>query len=189
LAVESAADFFGYDGRRPFGLGPAYLAHGKLNWSNSMIRIARLVVGLITMVMLVASASSAHAFRFGEDESIVFIQDVTLKGAKDEALFLAYKTTTQNLFGGLYVQDNGYVLGVKGDSKRYYQLPTGDELKDFQQRGLLPSPLPTYSLSFWDYLFGYSLWVMLVVVGVWSLFDIIRRRRKRESAMPPPADA
>lgn len=134
---------------------------------------------LFALLMLAFAPVQAQAkFMFGSDEMIHHIQDVTLKGAKDEALFLAFKTTKQFFGLGLYVQDDGYVLGVQGESKRYYKMPEGAELASFQQRGLLPNPLPKYELGIFEYLFGYSLWLVLGGFGLWWLVKFLRGRGK-----------
>lgn len=132
-------------------------------------------------------AGPAQAARFGTDESIHRIEDVKLKGAKDEPLYLGYVTRIRWFGGGIYVEDGGYVLGVQGNSKRFYPMPEGEALKRFQRDGFLPDPLPKYSLSFFDYLFGYSLWIVLAGVG---LFWLVSKFRKpggaaAEQTMPP----
>src|SRR6185369_6817286 len=114
----------------------------------------------------------ATEYRFGADEEIHFIQDVPLKGAKDEDLFLGYMTRTQNFFLGVSVEDRGYVLGVKGESKRYYDLPQGEDLARFQDAGTLPNPLPPYKLGFGDYPRG-----LLALVGSRPRGPVLGRRR------------
>lgn len=121
----------------------------------------------------------AHAYRFGTDETIHKIEDVKLKGAKDEALFLGYMTRIRYFLAGLYVEDVGYVLGVEDDSKRFYHIPEGEELKSFQRSGYLPDPLPPYKISIFDYIIGYSLWWAL---ALGALFVWLGNRRKRAAA-------
>jgi hypothetical protein len=104
---------------------------------------------------------------FGKDEKIACIVDVTLKGADDEALCIAYKTTTQFFGAGIYLKDDGYVLGIKGKAQSYYPLPAAEELKSFQEAGRLPTPLPPYNIGAFDYAFGYSLWLILVGMAIW----------------------
>ena len=138
---------------------------------------------LLVAILWFPASTAAHAkVMFGKDQTIHFLQDVKLTGPNQEPLFLGYMTAIQFFLAGLYVQDEGYVLGVKGDSKKFFRMPTGDELKGFQQRGLLPDPLPPYSLGFFDYLIGYSLWLVLAVVVLWGVFDWQRKRKAREAA-------
>src|SRR5262249_48914939 len=74
--------------------------------------------------------------------------------------------STYFFFAGCYVTDGGYVLQKVGDSKSYIPLDAA-MIQQLQQDGTLPTPLPPYSLSFWDYLFGYSNWIILgFVVGI-----------------------
>lgn len=124
-------------------------------------------------------SSPAQAYRFGTDESITKIQDVTLKGPDDEALFLGHMTRTRWFLAGLYVEDAGYVLGVEGPGKRYFTMPTGEALAGFQRNGVLPSPLPGYSISAFDYIFGYSLWWALALGAALVWFG---DRKKRQAA-------
>jgi uncharacterized protein len=144
---------------------------------------SRIFSVLLVAILCVSASTAAHAkVMFGKDQTIHFLEDVKVTGPNQEPLFLGYMTTMQFFLAGLYVQDDGYVLGVKGDSKKFFRMPTGDELKGFQQRGLLPDPLPPYSLSFFDYLFGYSLWIVVAVIVLWGVFDWQRKRRAREVA-------
>jgi uncharacterized protein len=144
---------------------------------------ARILSVLLVAILCFAASTTAHAkVMFGKDDTIHFLQDVKVTGPNQEALYLGYLTSIQFFLAGLYVKDEGYVLGVKGDSKKFFHMPTGDELKGFQQRGLLPDPLPPYSLGFFDYLIGYSLWIVIAVVVLWGVFDWQRKRKAREAA-------
>jgi hypothetical protein len=125
---------------------------------------ATLFAAWLTISFLSPNTANAKLM-FGKDETIHFIQDVDLK-YQDKALYLAHKVSTQFFLAGLYVNDDGYVLGIKGEDKRYFSMPGGDALERYQKQGLLPNPLPPYSLGFFDYLFGYSLWIILVVLAL-----------------------
>ena len=71
------------------------------------MRHALYLFALIVTLALVP-VDRAHAqYRFGTDEQIHFIQDVPLKGAKDEALYLGYMTKTKNFLLGFSVEDAG----------------------------------------------------------------------------------
>ena len=147
--------------------------------------MSKIAAAFMFAIVALCLPQAAHAkMMFGTDESINIIEDVKLKGAKDEALALSYKVSTQFFLAGIYVTDTGYVLTVKDDSKRFYEMPKGAELADFQKRGLLPSPLPAYSLNAFDYIIGYSLWIILAGFGLWSLFKFLRRERKEPDASP-----
>lgn len=144
---------------------------------------------LVAFAVLFGAFSSSPVqakYMFGTSEHINFIQDVTATGANGEALYLAYKTSTFSIIAGVNVTDDGYVLGVKGDSKRYYHMPTGAELERLQRGGFLPNPLPPYKLGFFDYLMGYLLWI---VIGVTALFYLVSWLRKRNKPADPEASA
>jgi len=139
-------------------------------------------------IFLVPRAADA-AWQFGAQEDIHCLQDVTLKGAKDEALCLGYMMKTQYFLAGMYVVDEGYVLGVKGETGRYYHMPTGEDLARFQRGGFLPDPLPPYKIGFWDYVVGYSLWWALAIVAAIYGWQAIRKRRTAAAQPAPVAPA
>src|SRR5262245_49353943 len=143
---------------------------------------SRILSALLVAILCCSAATAAHAkVMFGRDETVHYLQDVKLTGPNQEALYVGYLTAIQFFLAGVYVEDEGYVLGVKGDSKKFFPMPTGEDLKGYQQRGLLPDPLPPYSLGFLDYVFGYSLWIAIAVVVLWSVFDW-KRKKAREAA-------
>ena len=142
------------------------------------------------LALLVFPAERAQAqYRFGTDEEIHFIEDVPLKGAENEALYLGYMTRTHNFILGYSVEDAGYVLGVKGESKKFYHMPKGDDLARFQKAGTLPDPLPPYRLGFFDYVVGYSLWWALALVAVFWGIGSWRKRKGPEAAAEPAPPA
>lgn len=113
---------------------------------------------------------------FGSEETITCIEKVALKGAEEESLCLAHMHTKVFFVAGLYVKDNGYVLQIDGQQS-YYPIPEGEELTNFQEAGMLPKVFPDYSIGFVEYAFGYSLWIVLLFVGAFTLW-----KSKRESA-------
>ena len=81
---------------------------------------------------------------------------------------------------GMYIRDGGYILGVQGDSQRYYNLPPAKEVERLQRMGMLPNPLPAYRMEFTDYAYGYLFWPMLVLmIGVSMWFNAIKRAREQ----------
>jgi uncharacterized protein len=115
---------------------------------------------------------------FGKQEDVQKIQDVPLKGPNGEDLFLGYKTSGYFLGAGVYISDDGYVLGIRGVKDEYFPLPRAEVLTQLQQERSLPSPLPQYSLSLLDYAFGYSLWLTLLAV---VLLSVLKRSLTRQS--------
>ncbi|QCX38351.1 sel1 repeat family protein [Aureibaculum algae] len=101
---------------------------------------------------------------FGKSERIIKISEVDVKGADGEELFLAYKTTQVFFFMGAYMSDDGYVLGIKKSFGSYYPL-SEEKIKSLQESGVLPAALPTYKIPISEWLWGFSLWILLTVLG------------------------
>ena len=122
----------------------------------------------------------AAQFGFGDDGRVTPIQDVKLKGPQGEALTLAYKTSSKWFLLGLYLRDDGYVLGVKNEPGRYHAL-SGDQIERWQMSGLLPKPLPAYNIAMIDYVLGYSMWIVagLVFFGLAGFGWAARSKKKR----------
>jgi hypothetical protein len=133
----------------------------------------KILTALATGCLFVLFARTSEArttYHFGKEESIYKIQETDLHDADGKPLDLAYKITTSYFFAGLFVHDDGYVLQSRENRKSYYSLPAA-RIAEFQASGFLPKPLPRYSISFFDYLIGYSFWLVVVIaiwVTVWS---------------------
>ncbi len=123
---------------------------------------------------------------FGWDEQIECIQPVQIQGSDGEALCLAYKTSKLFIGAGVYLRDDGYVLRDATKSKSYYPWPDAAKVKQWQTTGKLPDPLPAYSIPFFEYAFGYSLWVIIAGIVAWTLIQRARTRRRhaRDAATP-----
>lgn len=134
----------------------------------------------VLAICFTAMAGEARAWTpFGTQETIHKIADVELKGPDGVALFLGYKTSINYFLGGMSVSDDGYVLGLQSDKARFLDMPPPDKLAEFQAEGLLPNPLPGYSLSLGDYIGGFSLWLGLAVVVLLYLMILMLRRSVR----------
>ena len=141
-----------------------------------------------TLCLLLQATPNAHAYRFGSEDRIRVIQDVRARGQQGEQLYLGYKMTVQNVFLGMYIKDGGYVLGIRGDSKHYYNLPPAKELERLQRMGLLPNPLPKYQMEWTDYAYGYLFWpVLVLLIGVSMWFNAIKRAREQAYDWPREA--
>jgi hypothetical protein len=129
---------------------------------------------------------------FGIQDSVTCITDIPQSTPDGEALCLAYKTSGYFLGGGVYFRDAGYVLGIRQDAKRYIEV-SPEQLREMQMEGVLPAPLPAYSIPLFEYAFGYSLWLVVGVVIAWAAIEkwVKRRARARDDATPvtlgPPA--
>lgn len=127
-------------------------------------------------------------YMFGKEEKLHCLVDVPLKGAREEELCVAYKTTMYAVLAPAYFRDDGYVLAAKGGGTTYYPLPEGAELATLQTAGVLPNPLPPYQIPPLDYAFGYLLWSALAVgLGLLYVGDRFKARRHAslQSSLPP----
>lgn len=149
------------------------------------------ILPLVAALMVMAAPLTAHAeYKFGTDETIHYIQDVGVTGPADEKLFLGYKTTVQNFLLGVYLHDDGYVLGERDDHTKYFPMPEGEELAGFQKNGYLPNPLPPYKIGALDYAVGYSLWIALPIIVLIYVIGWLRKRKTpavADTGAPPSA--
>jgi hypothetical protein len=126
----------------------------------------------------------------GLDEKIRCIAPTNIKDANDTGLCLAHKTTAHMLGGGIYLTDDGYVLAIGptngAEASSYYDL-TAQDISTYQAQGLLPTPLPEYAVSVRDYVWGYSLWPILIGSVIWGLYST--RHLKRTPNGSDGADA
>ncbi len=127
-----------------------------------------------------ALAPQAHAARFGTTDYMEKIQDTDIKGSNGEALYLGYKYSHHVFIAPYRMTDDGYILGVVGDSRRYYKLDAAT-IARLQAQKLLPTPLPPYSISFVDYAFGHLLWIIAAGIGVSILFAASREGRHKQA--------
>jgi hypothetical protein len=107
---------------------------------------------------------------FGAKEEIDAIQNIEGTDYK-----LSHKYTLYFFIAGVWVSDDGYVLQKKDAFNTYYPL-SADEVKNFQAQGKLPSPLPKYSIPLLQYLFGYSLWIIVAFVAGGPFLRHLSRR-------------
>ena len=149
----------------------------------TMRRASLLIIVVLLFTPVRVWAIARHNGFVDHEVLIHHLVDVDVKGAKGEPLFLGYKTYRQRIAGflGLFITDDGYVLGVRGNADEYYPM-TPEETKGFQEKGFLPTPLPAYSLSFSDYFSGYSFWLVVVALATGSAVNNLRKRRARAAA-------
>ena len=96
---------------------------------------------------------------FGPSETVRHIAPT-----RDPQYVLGHKVYTYYFVLGCYARDDGYVLQQVGVKDQYVPLDA-EKIRQLQKQGVLPTPLPAYSLGIWDYLLGYSNWVLLAVLG------------------------
>jgi len=136
------------------------------------------LLACVAVVGLLYAGDAQARFSFGTDDQIRVIQPT-----KDPEYKLGHKVSTFFFGAGCYVKDEGYVLVKTVDSKRYIPLDP-EKIKELQADGTLPNPLPAYSLSFWDYLFGYSNWIVLGLI--FGIPLMVRIFKKKGTAAPAP---
>ena len=146
-------------------------------WARAVFAAAAIIVGLWH--------GPAHAaYRFGAEENIRFVANVTLQGPNGEKLYLARKLTTKSFLLPYTIHDDGFVLGVSGKVGGYYRMPEGADLKRFQDGGFLPEPLPDYKIGTLDLLFGHLLWAILLVIAVIGVIGYLRHQQTPAAQMP-----
>jgi hypothetical protein len=128
---------------------------------------ALFLFAFLAFATLSAPTVEARSLRFGEDHRVSRIMDIDLEGPEGEDLYLGHLIKTQFFLLGVYVEDSGYAFGIVGENEGYYPFPDEKLIKKLQVEGALPDPLPAYKLELLDYLFGYSLWLLLLGVGIW----------------------
>lgn len=143
------------------------------------------------LILGLALGGAAHAaLKFGKSESIRFVANVPLEGPKGEKLFLGRMVAMDSFLLPYTVRDEGYVLGVSGESRRYFRMPEGEQLAALQRAGRLPDPLPTFALTRLDLAFGHALWIFLGAMGLWAAYAWLRPARRNPAGLPastPPA--
>jgi hypothetical protein len=138
-----------------------------------MTTMKRLAV-LATFLFL---SHSAYAdFYFGRDESLILVEDVRAQGPDGEDLQISRLVVRQNFLLPFNVSDGGLVLSIKGEQESYIPWPDASSVRELQQAGLLPTPLPDSALSTLDKVLGYALWESLLVLLAWSWLGRLFRK-------------
>lgn len=136
-------------------------------------------------LLLALSPTPSHAkLRFGEVERLRHVADTTLTDPSGARLHLARKVVERHFLLPYALEDQGYVLGVSGDSRAYYPLPTGEKLATLQQAGHLPTPLPPYRLDTLDWVVGHLLWLTLLGLALYGGGHWAWSRRRAARAGP-----
>lgn len=122
---------------------------------------------------------------FGSEETLECIQPVGLKSSDGQDLCIGYRTETFFVGMGVGVRDKGYILKGPKWTSQFYPLPSGEELSRLQAEGLLPSPLPPYSIAPLQLVMGYSLWLALLAIVIFAAGRRFawRRRQQKEASI------
>lgn len=151
----------------------------------------RALLVFVSLLLALGASPAQAAFTFGAEETLHTLVDVGVVGQNGEALALGYKTTTQNFLLPYTIADDGYVLVVKGEKGKFYDLPE-EQLAGWQASGLMPDPLPAYEIPLIERIFGYALWPTLVLIALIYLIPMLRKRKAAAAATAaaptPPVD-
>jgi tetratricopeptide (TPR) repeat protein len=141
-------------------------------------------VAAVLAILCFVTCATSQAFAaakikislFGPGERIQTLGDLQLTRPDGTKLLLGHKWTNYFFVLSFGMSDDGYVL-VRSDDRRQYIPLSGITIYELQKAKQLPDPLPTYAFTAFDYAYGYSGWIALVlpVAGLplaWS-----RRRR------------
>ena len=143
---------------------------------------------MLLVGILLGSSGPASAAMFGKQDEIHKLMDVNITGQQGEPLYLGYKTSTLYIVAGVYITDDGYVFGVRDKSDQFIST-TPEEIAKFQSQGLLPNPLPKYSIGIVDLLLGYSLWIALAIIAIVYGIGWVRKRGKSVNPAAPSPTA
>lgn len=158
-------------------------------------QIRFIVVGMAAILFIWPSQAHGFAGYFGTQDRIKCIQPIkeehpavvrpaiwTAQTLNDPKYSLCHKYSIFFLVAGVYLQDDGYVLAEGDDAFKYVPLDNA-KIKEFQEKGLLPDPLPGYTIPVSQYLIGYSLWILIAasITGsiAWTRFKKWKYRGKR----------
>lgn len=128
--------------------------------------------------LFIPSLSLAKITVIGDQESVRKLQHIDLKGPRGESLYLGHKITKSFFLLGVSIKDDGYVIGVEGQSDIYYPMIKGEKLDQLKTLKLLPEPFPSYKLGIMDYLTGYSFWIALIIVGFYYGGKLLLRKTR-----------
>jgi hypothetical protein len=139
------------------------------------------IVGMAAILFLSSGQARGFAGYFGTQDHIKCIQPIKedqpagekpavwiVRDLNSPKYSLCHKYSTVFFFAGVYLHDDGYVLAEGDDAYQYVPLDSA-KITEFQEKGILPNPLPGYAIPLSQYLIGYSLWILLVVLITGSL--------------------
>lgn len=140
---------------------------------------------LLTFLFILLAAFTfalpVQAFDFGAEEKLHPLVDVELKGAEGEDLTLGFKTTLNNFILPYSLSDDGYVLLVRGQEGRFYDLEQ-ERVAEWQAAGFLPDPFPSYEIPPMERIFSFGLYAAILLALPFYIVPAIRKRRARKLA-------
>jgi len=137
------------------------------------------------LLLLIMHLPAQAGFKFGTSERIDFVANITLKGPQGERLYLGRKISEKSFLLPYSIVDQGFVLGISGETKRYFPMPEGEQLARLQEEGFLPKQLPVFTLSMADKIFGNYLWFALVAIALYlGYLRLVRKKIKIPALFP-----
>jgi len=112
----------------------------------------------ISVAVVLSFPSDTFGMGFGIDENIHEIQEI--EDTDGTKLILCHKTTLYFFIAGVWHTDDGYVIQNPSEPDEYVPLNDSD-IRELQEDGVLPDPMPQYSIPILEYVFGYSLWILI----------------------------
>ncbi len=120
------------------------------------------------------------AFVFGKVTNTTCIKDLRDLPSGEHAC-LAYQLDYYGLVFPGYVRDAGYAIKV---GHKFEHLDDSS-IATYQKSGILPDPLPPYSVPAEKYVWGFALWPMILVLVTAALFRRRAARRRHAEAHKP----
>ena len=152
------------------------------------------MVGMAAILFLSSAQAQGFVGYFGTQERIKCIQPINeerpagdrpvivrLDSLNRSKYNLCYKYSMKLFIAGVSLHDDGYVLAGKDDASAYIPLDSA-RITELQEKGVLPNPLPAYTIPLSQYLAGYSLWLLIAAIiaglvswlGIRSLWDMFK---------------
>lgn len=144
----------------------------------SLSRLKIIVFAAIAVSALPPPQAHAGKMFFGADEKLHVIAPTEMKSSSGAPLYLCFKTYSYFFVAGLYATSERVICDGEL-SKSYWPMPEPARLKEFQAAGLVPDPLPDYQVDTIEYIFGYSMWILIAAIALFTYFS--SKREKAEA--------
>ena len=128
----------------------------------------KLTAGILIFWGLFSARIASADMMFGDDDRFTKIQDIEYRIDENEPLYLGYRTTITFFIAGIYLTDHGYILAPRNNTDNSYYPLDDETIQELQSQGDLPKPLPPYKIELLNYMFGYSLWIIIFCVFVYT---------------------
>ena len=131
-----------------------------------LVRATFVAAAIALSVGAFVPSQAQAGLRFGNDQNLFSYAKTKMTDSKGKQLDLCYLAETYHVFAPVYTTDRKVLCNVK--TKRFWELPTGARLAEVQKAGYIPNPIPAYNRPWWHITLGYSLWIVLGAMGIYS---------------------